>query len=724
MKRMGFSSLLLLALLLGSAVYPAGATSTAPAQAAETGLGGPHIMPFNSGRPRAASAPAGAHLTYFGGRVLTNVKVVQVIYGSGTYLPQTTSNVTPSVSSFFAGITNSPYFDWLTEYNTNLTSQSVRTNQTIGRGTFGARVTITPSAANNGSQIQDSNVQAELQAQITAHNLPQPALDSAGNTNTLYEIFFRRGQSICMGSTCSLVAGGFCAYHGTIAAGSLPELYYSVEPDLTGVSGCGTGTDFENTTSVASHEMIETVTDGEVSLANSNGPPLAWYDATNGEIGDICNGQQGTVTGGDGIAYTVQKQFSNVANDCILTRGIVANDFSISANPNSLSIAQNATGTSTINTATTGGSPQTVSLGLSGLPQGASAALNPASITSGASSTLTIQAGSAAPGTYALTITGTGASATHTTTISLTVLGPSVAGITNGGFESGLAGWTSTGTTANSTTAHSGASSGMAGAATPTNGDSTLAQTFTAPTGAAALSLWYKMTCPDTITYDWASVTLKDNTSGTTATPVARFCTTNATWVQATAAVTAGDNYTLTLLSHDDNYVGDPTFTLFDDVALAAGGPPPPPPPPSGITNGTFESGLTGWTATGASTTTVSSGCHSGSSCAQLGSTSPTNGDSNLAQTFTAPTGSTRLTFWYKMTCPDTITYDWATVSLRDTTAGTTSTPLAKTCTSNAWTSVTVTISAGHSYTLTLTSHDDNYAGDPTFTLFDDVATG
>jgi serine protease len=27
----------------------------------------------------------------------------------------------------------------------------------------------------------------------------------------------------------------------------------------------------------------------------------------------------------------------------------------------------------------------------------------------------------------------------------------------------------------------------------------------------------------------------------------------------------------------------------------------------------------------------------------------------------------------------------------------------------------------GHSYTLTLTSHDDNYPGDPTYTLFDDV---
>jgi hypothetical protein len=216
-------------------------------------------------------------------------------------------------------------------------------------------------------------------------------------------------------------------------------------------------------------------------------------------------------------------------------------------------------------------------------------------------------------------------------------------------------------------------------------------------------------------------VSLTDNTSGTTATPVAKFCITNAAWVQATAPVAAGHNYTLTLLSHDDNYSADPSFTLFDDVTLGGGGPPPP---PAGLINGGFESGLTGWTATGPSASTVTSGCHSGASCARLGSTSPTNGDSNLAQTFTAPAGSTKLTLWYKMTCPDTLTYDWATVSLQDNTAATTSTPLAKTCTTNGWTSVSVTITAGHSYTLTVTSHDDNYAADPTFTLYDDVATG
>jgi hypothetical protein len=319
MKRIGHCSLALLALLLGSAVYPAGAAPAIPARTAGTGLGGRHVMAFGSGGLRAASAPSGAHLSYYGGRVVSNVQVVQVIYGPGTYLPQTTGSVSPTVSSFFAGVTDSPYFDWLNEYDTNRFGKGQRSNQTIGRGSFAGRYTITPSPANNGPQIQDSNVQDELQAQIMAHHLPQPALDPSGNTNTLYAIFFRKGQSICTDSSCSLLVGGFCAYHGTVAAGPLPELYYSVQPDLTGQHGCGTGTDFQNTTAVASHEMIETVTDAEVGLATSNGPPLAWYDSTYGEIADICNGEQAAIRGGDGVTYTVQTLFSNLAHDCIVS---------------------------------------------------------------------------------------------------------------------------------------------------------------------------------------------------------------------------------------------------------------------------------------------------------------------------------------------------------------------------------------------------------------------
>jgi hypothetical protein len=105
-----------------------------------------------------------------------------------------------------------------------------------------------------------------------------------------------------------------------------------------------------------------------------------------------------------------------------------------------------------------------------------------------------------------------------------------------------------------------------------------------------------------------------------------------------------------------------------------------------------------------------------------LGSTSPTNGDSTISQSFTAPSGTSKLSFWYNVYCPDTLTYDWATATLTDTTTGTTTTPLAKTCTTTAgWVQVTTSVVAGHSYKLTLISHDDNYPGDATYTKYDDV---
>ena len=76
------------------------------------------------------------------------------------------------------------------------------------------------------------------------------------------------------------------------------------------------------------------------------------------------------------------------------------------------------------------------------------------------------------------------------------------------------------------------------------------------------------MSCPDTVTYDWATATLRDNTTGTTSTPLARTCATSTTFTQVTAAVTAGHSYTLTLVSHDDNYGADPTYTDYDDVVV------------------------------------------------------------------------------------------------------------------------------------------------------------
>jgi len=312
------------------------------------------------------------------------------------------------------------------------------------------------------------------------------------------------------------------------------------------------------------------------------------------------------------------------------------------------------------------------------------------------------------------TIKVTTAAGSGTSSTSFTVTTVSGSGITNGGFESGLSGWTSAGTTSTNSTAHSGSLSAQVGGTGSTNGDSSVSQTFTVPSGFTSLSFWYRVVCPDTVTYDWATATLKDNAANTTATVLAKTCTNNSTWVQVSTAVTAGKSYTLTLISHDDNYAGDPTYTLYDDVALSA-------PPANPIVNGGFESGLTGWTSVG--TTSTSSTAHSGSASAQVGSTSPTNGDSSVSQSFTAPSGSSTVSFWYRVVCPDTVTYDWATATLKDTTTNTTTTILAKTCNNaGTWVQVSATVTGGHGYTLTLISHDDNYAGDPTYTLYDDVA--
>ncbi|MFE9448054.1 exo-alpha-sialidase [Streptomyces sp. NPDC006739] len=141
------------------------------------------------------------------------------------------------------------------------------------------------------------------------------------------------------------------------------------------------------------------------------------------------------------------------------------------------------------------------------------------------------------------------------------------------------------------------------------------------------------------------------------------------------------------------------------------------------VANGGFESGsLTGWTSAG-TTAVAGSGAHDGTYAARVGGTSPTNGDSSIAQTFTAPSGATQLSFWYSVTCPDTVNYDWATATLADTTAGTTTTVLAKTCTNGqGWKQIASSVTAGHSYKLTLISHDDDYAGDATYTLYDDVS--
>jgi hypothetical protein len=99
-----------------------------------------------------------------------------------------------------------------------------------------------------------------------------------------------------------------------------------------------------------------------------------------------------------------------------------SDDFSIDANPPSISVARGTTGKTFIETAVTGGSAQTVNFTATGVPAKVAALFKPPSVTVGTPAKLkfTVDA-KATKGTYTVTVTGTGASATHTTTVSLKI---------------------------------------------------------------------------------------------------------------------------------------------------------------------------------------------------------------------------------------------------------------------------------------------------------------
>jgi hypothetical protein len=342
--------------------------------------------------------------------------------------------------------------------------------------------------------------------------LPAPVNDALGNPNTLYMIYFPPGKTISQGGSNSCQAGGFCAYHGTTSSTlNTKHVLYGVLPDMQAGSGCSTGCGtssvFGNYTSVTSHELVEAMTDAQVGIATVIGPPLAWYDSTNGEIGDICNGQQATYVA-NGTSYVIQLEFSNSANNCVTFPPVSGPNFSLSASPSSLTVTQGTNGSSTITVTPSGGFTGSVSLSTSTLPSGVTASFgtNP---TTG-SSVLTFTASSTATtGTTSVTITGVSGSLSHTTSISLTIAASGGGGaqqlIVNGGFEAATAApWTLSAGVLNTSASeppHSGAKDAWLDGYGTTHTD-TADQTVTIPSTAtsATLTFWLHIDTAETTT--------------------------------------------------------------------------------------------------------------------------------------------------------------------------------------------------------------------------------
>jgi hypothetical protein len=172
------------------------------------------------------------------------------------------------------------------------------------------------------------------------------------------------------------------------------------------------------------------MTQGEGSLVDGGGSQLfeprnRWGDYSNMDV-DPANGctfwYSNEYLAVDGTFNWHTRIGSFSLPGCGTTQ---ANDFSLSATPWAVALTAGASATSTVSTAVTSGSAQAVSLSASGLPSGTTATFSPSSVTAGGPSTMTVATAAGTPaGTYNVTVTGTGASATHSTTFTLTVQSP------------------------------------------------------------------------------------------------------------------------------------------------------------------------------------------------------------------------------------------------------------------------------------------------------------
>ena len=171
----------------------------------------------------------------------------------------------------------------------------------------------------------------------------------------------------------------------------------------------------------------------EQNLLNGASSTLGFINPTLYAIGgganydtDFHDITSGGNTDGSTVGYDLSTGWGspNGANLIDALLGTVTPSFSISASPNSVSVAQGKSGTSTITTAISGGFNSAIALTATGQPTGVTVTFNPTSISAPGSgtSTMTIAvASTVTAGTYSITVKGVGGGVTQTTSVSLTV---------------------------------------------------------------------------------------------------------------------------------------------------------------------------------------------------------------------------------------------------------------------------------------------------------------
>lgn len=297
----------------------------------------------------------------------------------------------------------------------NFSLSASPTSLTINQGASGtSTISITPSNGFSGS------------VSLSASGLPTgvTATFSANPTTTGSTLTLSASSTAATGTATVTITGtsGSLTHTTTVALTVNPittsDFSLSASPTSLTVARGASGTSTITITRTGSFS-------GSVAFAASGLPSgvTASFSpsSTTGTSSALTLSASSTAATG-AATVTITGSSGSLTHNTSLTLTVTGgSDFSLSASPTSLSVAQGASGTSTISITRTGSFSGSVAFTASGLPSGVTASFSPSS-TTGTSSVLTLSASSTATaGATTVTVTGTSGSLSHTAAIALTV---------------------------------------------------------------------------------------------------------------------------------------------------------------------------------------------------------------------------------------------------------------------------------------------------------------
>jgi hypothetical protein len=325
---------------------------------------------------------------------------------------------------------------------------------------------------------------------------------------------------------------------------------------------------------------------GAPTIGNVDSPPLHALRSTNGTINGVFSHSSSSAfptSAGDGPNYWVDPVF---APQNFTTPPGQASNVNATAGYASVSLSWNAP---------TSGDPVTT---YTITPYIGSTAQATTTVTGNPAPTTGVVSGLTNGTSYTFTVTASNPAGPGPESAQSNAVTPSasIAHVINGGFESGLTGWTTGGAAipvASTSQVHSGTGSALLGMVQPAlapAGDSNVSQTVAIPaSGTTTLSFWYWPATVDSLcsgpgcTFDWQEAQIR-STSGQTLASVFKSNSNAQKWTQVTVnmAPYAGQNVVLWFNVHQDgSNPPDDTWMYLDDVTLSQ---PSVPGAPTGVT--------------------------------------------------------------------------------------------------------------------------------------------